>query len=97
MNPTSVGLAWDAAADDVGVVAYDIYQQGQYIRSVAGGTLAVNVTGQPPNAELGFYVNARDETGNLSQASATVWVKTPLSESSLSRSARTSNGDIAVG
>ncbi len=77
ITSTSVKLSWDASTDDKGVVAYDIYNTGQLVKTVDGATLTTTITGLTPNTNYGFYVNARDGAGNVSQASNTVAVKTP--------------------
>jgi glucose/arabinose dehydrogenase len=64
-------LSWSAAADNVGVAFYDVYHDGQLMKSVPGNALTVSVTAVP-GVTWGFYVNARDAAGNVSQASATV-------------------------
>jgi glucose/arabinose dehydrogenase len=74
---TTAALSWDAAADAVGVTAYDVYQSGQFVKSVDGNTLSTTVTRLTPSTGYGFYVNARDGAGNVSQASGTVMVTTP--------------------
>jgi glucose/arabinose dehydrogenase len=76
MTATSATLAWGPATDAVGVTAYDVYQQGQLVKSVDGNTLTTNVTRLAPLTTYGFYVNARDAAGNVSQASNTVIVTT---------------------
>jgi glucose/arabinose dehydrogenase len=77
VTPTSVALAWDAATDNVAVTAYDVYQQGQFVKSVDGNTWTTTVSRLTPSTTYGFYVNARDGAGNVSQASGTVTVTTP--------------------
>ncbi|WP_051367307.1 PQQ-dependent sugar dehydrogenase [Hamadaea tsunoensis] len=71
-----VDLSWDAAADDHGIAFYDVYHDGQLIVSVPGDRRTAEV-GVVPGAAWGLYVNARDEAGNVSQASATVPVTAP--------------------
>lgn len=75
----SVTLTWSAATDDVGVDAYDIYHDGQLVRSVPGTarTATLPVVG---GATWGWYVNARDAAGNVSQAGPTVPVTAPFCE-----------------
>ncbi len=72
----SVTFAWDASTDNVGVAGYDVYHDGQFIKSVGGGTTSTSVT-VVPSVTWGLYVNARDAAGNLSQASDTVSVTPP--------------------
>jgi len=76
-SATSAALSWDAASDNVGVTAYDIFQLGQFVKSVDGHTLATTVSRLSPLTTYGFYVNARDGAGNVSQASNTAEVSTP--------------------
>jgi glucose/arabinose dehydrogenase len=73
---TSVQFAWNAATDDVGVAFYDVYHDGQLIRSVPGTTLSTSVT-VVAGVTWGLYVNARDAAGNVSQASSTVTITPP--------------------
>ncbi|MBP2323561.1 glucose/arabinose dehydrogenase [Kibdelosporangium banguiense] len=77
IKSTSATLSWDASTDNVGVTAYDIFNTGQLVKTVSGTTLSTTLTGLTPNTNYGFYVNARDGAGNVSQASDTVPVKTP--------------------
>ncbi|WP_320064305.1 PQQ-dependent sugar dehydrogenase [Micromonospora sp. RTGN7] len=72
----SVTFAWNASSDNVAVAFYDIYHDGQQMKSVSGGTLSTSLT-VVPGATWGLYVNARDAAGNVSQASATVSITPP--------------------
>jgi glucose/arabinose dehydrogenase len=72
----SVTFAWDAASDDQGVSFYDVYHDGQLMKSVDGNTFATDLT-VVPRAPWGLYVNARDAEGNVSQASTTVNITPP--------------------
>ncbi|MGP3925838.1 PQQ-dependent sugar dehydrogenase [Streptomyces sp. 8N616] len=76
---TSVELAWEAAEDNVGVVAYDIYHDGNKVAEAAGSATAKKVTGLKPGTDYRFTVFARDAAGNVSQASNAVPVTTPPS------------------
>ncbi|MFD1149640.1 PQQ-dependent sugar dehydrogenase, partial [Saccharothrix hoggarensis] len=75
-STTTVSLAWDAAADNVGVVGYDVYQHGQLMTSVPGTTLTATVTGLTPDTEYDWTVLARDATPNVSPVSGNVVVRT---------------------
>jgi glucose/arabinose dehydrogenase len=77
VTATTASLAWGAATDNVVVKAYDIYQLGQLVKSVDGTTLATSISRLKPLTSYGFYINARDDAGNVSQASDTVDVTTP--------------------
>lgn len=72
----SATLSWTAATDNVGVTAYDIYHDGQQMTSVDAATLSATLT-LVPGAAWSLYVNARDDAGNVSQASASLAVSVP--------------------
>ncbi|MGC4806154.1 PQQ-dependent sugar dehydrogenase [Micromonospora sp. DT233] len=72
----SVTFAWNASTDNVAVAYYDVYHDGQQVKTVSGSTLSTSLT-VVPGATWGLYVNARDAAGNVSQASATVSITPP--------------------
>ena len=72
----AVWLRWQESTDDVGVVAYDIYHDGQHMQTVRAPTWAARLT-LVPGVTWGMYVNARDAAGNVSQASETLELKVP--------------------
>ncbi|MEU4833907.1 PQQ-dependent sugar dehydrogenase [Streptosporangium sp. NPDC023615] len=72
----TVTFAWNAATDNVGVAFYDVYHDGQQMKTVSGTTLSTSLT-VVPGATWGLYVNARDAAGNVSQASTTVTITPP--------------------
>ncbi|WP_424640792.1 fibronectin type III domain-containing protein [Embleya sp. AB8] len=69
-------LAWEAATDDVGVTAYDIWQGGVRVHSVTGDHTTAVVTGLRPGTEYHFTVTARDAADNKSPESNPVTVVT---------------------
>jgi len=75
----SVTISWAASTDNVGVAGYDIYHDGQLCAQVDGSTLTGTCSSLSPNVAYGFYVNARDAAGNVSQPSGTLHVTTPPS------------------
>ncbi|WIX92199.1 PQQ-dependent sugar dehydrogenase [Amycolatopsis sp. DG1A-15b] len=72
----AVTFSWNAATDNVGVAFYDVYHDGQSMKSVSGSTLSTSLT-VVAGATWGLYVNARDAAGNVSQASTTVSITPP--------------------
>ena len=76
---TTGDLSWSASSDSVGVVAYDIYHDGQHMLRVDASKLTTGLT-LVPGANWGFYVNAIDAAGNVSQASETLTVNIPQCE-----------------
>ncbi|MBO3096019.1 PQQ-dependent sugar dehydrogenase [Cellulomonas dongxiuzhuiae] len=76
---TAVWLGWTRSTDDVGVVAYDIYHDGQHMTTVPASPTAARLT-LVPGVTWGVYVNARDAAGNVSQASETLELEVPPCE-----------------
>lgn len=70
----SVSLKWNAATDNVGVTAYDIYSGSNQVLSVVG--TSATVSGLSPSTAYTFTVKARDAAGNTSGASNSVAVTT---------------------
>ncbi|MEU0342630.1 carbohydrate binding domain-containing protein [Streptomyces bobili] len=71
---TSVSLTWNAATDNVGVTAYDVYSGSNQVLSVSGTN--ATVSGLKPSTGHTFTVRARDAAGNRSAASGSVSVTT---------------------
>jgi glucose/arabinose dehydrogenase len=69
-------LSWEHSSDDVAVSAYDLFHDGQLVQSVPGTTSSATVA-VVPGVPWGWYVNARDAAGNVSQASETLAVVPP--------------------
>jgi chitodextrinase len=67
---STVSLSWTASSDNVGVSAYEIYVNGNYVTTVTS-TSAV-ISGLAPTTTYAFYVIARDAAGNLSTQSNSV-------------------------
>ncbi|HYU83797.1 MAG TPA: PQQ-dependent sugar dehydrogenase [Kribbellaceae bacterium] len=70
-------ISWDAATDNVGVVRYDLFRDGQFVRSTPANTRTATAEGLTENVSYGFYVQAADAAGNVSEASDTLNVTTP--------------------
>ncbi|GAB1510336.1 glycosyl hydrolase family 18 protein [Actinophytocola sp. KF-1] len=70
----SVALAWNAATDNTGVVAYDVYRGGVLATTVTGTT--ARIAGLSPATSYTFLVRARDGYDNTSPASNTVTART---------------------
>jgi len=67
---SSTNLSWTAATDNVGVSAYNVYQNGVLKTTTSATSLAVS--GISASTAYSFYVVAKDAAGNLSAASNTV-------------------------
>jgi chitodextrinase len=72
-SQTGVTLAWTAATDNVGVVAYDVFLGGTQIGTTT--TTQFDVGGLACGHTYGFDVDARDAAGNVS-AKATLSAST---------------------
>ncbi|MFC7304233.1 discoidin domain-containing protein [Streptomyces monticola] len=69
--PGQIKLTWEAATDDKGVTAYDVYANGELRTSVAGDVRTYTDT-QPASATVTYHVRARDAAGNASANSNSV-------------------------
>ncbi|MFD1956636.1 FG-GAP-like repeat-containing protein [Paenibacillus thailandensis] len=72
----SAELHWTPARDNVGVEAYELYQDGHLIRTVTGATASYRVTGLVPESSYSYHLVAVDAAGNHSGNSRTVRVTT---------------------
>jgi len=74
-----VDLSWNAASDNVGVTAYDIYRDGggSPIASVGGNQTSYSDLSVSPATQYSYTVRARDAAGNQSVDSNTAVVTTP--------------------
>jgi len=71
---TLTELGWTASTDNIGVVSYSIYQDGQALVSIQSTAHTVN--GLTANTNYSFKVKARDAAGNKSAFSNTINVQT---------------------
>ncbi|MBD0379764.1 fibronectin type III domain-containing protein [Paenibacillus sedimenti] len=62
----SARLQWQPATDDVGVTAYNIYQNSSLLNTVSGDVYSYSVSGLTPNTTYSFEVEAVDAAGNKS-------------------------------
>ncbi|GHJ44163.1 glucose dehydrogenase [Catellatospora sp. TT07R-123] len=67
---TALDLSWGASTDDTGVIAYDVYHDGNKLTSAAAPAVGTRLTGLSPNTEYRLSVFARDAAGNTSLSSA---------------------------
>ncbi|MFG2333137.1 fibronectin type III domain-containing protein [Streptomyces sp. NPDC048604] len=75
-SATSVHVMWSASADDRGIAAYEVHQQGRKVKEVPATTLMTDVEALAPGTPYAFTVLARDAAGNRSPHSASVPVTT---------------------
>ena len=71
---SSSTFSWSASSDNVGVTAYDIYQDGVWFATTINTQFTV--TNLPANSTLSYTVVAKDAAGNLSLPSDEVVVST---------------------
>lgn len=75
---SSISLRWDAPADDVGVVGYEVYEGTALALSVT--ETSATVTGLTANTTYHFTVKAKDADGRVSAPSNTVIATTEDSD-----------------
>ena len=69
VGETTLTLSWNAATDNVGVTAYDVYQGNTVIGTTA--TTSYAVSGLSAGTSYTFSVRAKDAASNVSSASNT--------------------------
>jgi len=74
ISTTTVDLSWTASTDNVGVTAYDVYQDATFYATVAG--TSANITALSEATSYSFYVIAKDAAGNESAQSNTINITT---------------------
>ncbi|GAB5400766.1 MAG: hypothetical protein Aureis2KO_23510 [Aureisphaera sp.] len=74
IDETLFDLGWDASTDNVGVIGYEIFQDGVSIGT--SSTNSYNVTGLSPSTTYTYTVTAYDAAGNVSSPSAPLGVTT---------------------
>ncbi|MGW0146379.1 discoidin domain-containing protein [Streptomyces sp. NPDC003333] len=80
-----VKLTWQASSDNVKVTGYDVYGNGQLLKSVAGDVTTYTDT-PSAGATVTYHVKAKDAAGNVSAAS-----------NSVTRPGTTAGSDLAQG
>ncbi|SCF69122.1 fibronectin type III domain-containing protein [Streptomyces sp. Ncost-T10-10d] len=76
-SATSVHVMWEPATDNKAVTGYEVYRNGEKVRSVAATKVMTDVDGLTASTPYTFTVRARDAAGNLSAPSAAATVTTP--------------------
>ncbi|HWL84536.1 MAG TPA: fibronectin type III domain-containing protein, partial [Polyangiaceae bacterium] len=76
VTSNSITLAWDASTDNVGVAAYDIFNDGNHMDEAAGNVTTKTLAGLVPKTTYRLTVFARDAAGNVSASSNQVPVTT---------------------
>lgn len=74
VDETSVTLRWSASTDNKKISAYLIYRNSVYITTAY--RTSYTATGLTAATSYSFYVKAKDSSGNLSEASPVLTVKT---------------------
>ncbi|GAB3355425.1 hypothetical protein GCM10027452_23020 [Micromonospora halotolerans] len=75
--PGAVGLAWDAATDNVGAARYRIFRDGSLLAETSSGETFVDETVGTARTSYTYLVAAVDGAGNVSGPSEPVSVTTP--------------------
>ena len=92
---STTDLSWTASTDNVAVVGYDVYQDGNLVGTASGTTYTA--TGLSPLTSYDFYVVAKDGAGNASGNSNTVTVVTTEAQIEYCDSASTNINDEFIG
>ncbi|MFC2151557.1 endonuclease [Bacteroidota bacterium] len=74
ITSSSVALSWNASTDNVGVVEYEIYQDGLLIGNITN--TGYSISGLSASTNYSFAVKAKDAAGNSSGLSNSINVTT---------------------
>ncbi|MCR2821437.1 glycosyl hydrolase family 8 [Lederbergia panacisoli] len=74
VSDTTINLSWTASTDNYGIAGYDIYRDGEKIGNPK--TTSYSDTGLTKDTSYSYYVVAVDTSGNESEKSNAVTVKT---------------------
>ncbi len=74
IKTAEVTLSWNAATDNIGVIAYQVFQDGNQVTAVTSTNYTV--TGLTENTTYSFSVRAVDAAGNVSANSNAISVTT---------------------
>ena len=74
ITESSFTLSWNASTDNIGVTAYNIYQNGSFL--AATSNTSYNITGLNASTTYAYYITAKDAAGNISAASSTLNITT---------------------
>jgi len=75
VSPAQIDLSWNASTDDYGVIGYNVYRDGTYLRSVS--VTSDSDSGLYPDATHCYTVSAYDAVGNESAQSNQACSATP--------------------
>ncbi|WP_340022473.1 carbohydrate binding domain-containing protein [Paenibacillus sp. FSL K6-1096] len=75
VNASTIGLTWDAAADNIRVTGYEIYRNG--VKIGTSQTASYTDSGLSGSTDYEYQVKAYDASGNLSAFSAAAAATTP--------------------
>ncbi|MCX4790248.1 MULTISPECIES: fibronectin type III domain-containing protein [unclassified Streptomyces] len=76
-SATSAHIMWEQAADNEAVTGYEVYRQGEKVKTVPATKVMTDIGGLTASTAYTFTVRARDAAGNLSAPSAAAAVTTP--------------------
>ncbi len=82
VSHNQINLSWTAAVDNIGVIVYRIYRNGNLVQNVYSGTNCTE-TGLAENTTYSYTIDAVDAAGNSSGQSSPVTVSTRQLKSNL--------------
>jgi chitodextrinase len=78
-SSTTLNWAWNAATDNVGVTAYELFVNGETTPRATTAATSASLTGLSPSTSYSVRVRAKDAAGNVSALSTNVVVTTNAS------------------
>ncbi len=77
VNSITINLSWGASTDDIGVVGYKIYRNGQFVWTQYSTLTTFSDTQLNPSTTYTYTIAAFDAAGNLSAQSGSAQAATP--------------------
>ncbi|HUD11646.1 MAG TPA: cellulase family glycosylhydrolase [Candidatus Saccharimonadia bacterium] len=94
ITASQINLSWTASTDNVGVVGYYVYQDGNKVATVPAPLTSFGESSLNAATTYEFFVRAYDAAGNVSANSSSLQVKT---DSATSDPVVVAAGDISTG
>ena len=91
----TIGLAWNASTDNVGVTAYKITRNGTLIATITPPTLVYSDTGLAAGTTYNYGVTAVDAAGNTSAASTVSGATSTITPGDLNADGKVDGADLA--
>ena len=91
----TIGLAWNASTDNVGVTSYKITRNGTLVATVTSPTLVYTDTGLSAATTYSYGITALDAAGNASSASTVSGATSTVTPGDINTDGKVNGADLA--